>query len=93
MPCVAYRTGAAREVTQIELDAYFVRLVNAIRDARRERDVTQAELSRVTGISEQTLSRLERHAGSSRGTWKHGPRYETIVRIARALGMEPSELT
>lgn len=77
---------------QTELDAYFVRLVRNIRDARRERDISQAELSRACGITEQTLSRLERHAGSSRGKWKHGPRVETIVRIARALDLEPSEL-
>lgn len=55
-----------------------------MRNLRRERGVTLAELSRTTGISESTLSRLE--SGSRR------PNLELLLPLARAYGVPLDEL-
>jgi transcriptional regulator with XRE-family HTH domain len=55
-----------------------------MRKLRRERGVTLAELSRTTGISESTLSRLE--SGSRR------PNLELLLPLARAYGVPLDEL-
>lgn len=52
-----------------------------LRDVRERLLVTQAELSRRTGIAESNLSRIEN--GLQR------PRISTVRKIARALGVDP----
>lgn len=55
-----------------------------LRDLRRRRDVTLAALSRATGISVSTLSRLE--SGQRR------PALELLLPLARAHGVPVDEL-
>jgi transcriptional regulator with XRE-family HTH domain len=55
-----------------------------LRRLRRERALSQRELSRMTGIAFDTISRLE--------TGKQQAQPRTIRRLAEALGEEPKEL-
>jgi transcriptional regulator with XRE-family HTH domain len=55
-----------------------------LRRLRRERALSQRELSRMTGIAFDTISRLE--------TGKQQAQPRTIRRLAEALGVEPKEL-
>ncbi len=55
-----------------------------LRRIRRERAVSQRELSRMTGIAFDTISRLE--------TGKQQAQPRTIRKLADALGLEPKEL-
>ena len=78
--------GHARRVAAGEMQTYMRRLAQSIRDARLERGVAISELAAATGLNEHNLYRIERaeHART--------PTLLTIVRIARALDMQPSEL-
>jgi transcriptional regulator with XRE-family HTH domain len=55
-----------------------------LRQLRRERALSQRDLSRVTGIAFDTISRLE--------TGKQRAQHRTIRKLAEALGVEPKEL-
>ena len=55
-----------------------------LRRLRRERALSQRELSRMTGIAFDTISRLE--------TGKQRAQPRTIRNLADALGVEPPEL-
>jgi HTH-type transcriptional regulator, competence development regulator len=55
-----------------------------LRRLRRERALSQRELSRMTGIAFDTISRLE--------TGKQRAQPRTIRKLADALGVEPKEL-
>jgi transcriptional regulator with XRE-family HTH domain len=55
-----------------------------LRRLRRERALSQRELSRMTGIAFDTISRLE--------TGKQRAQPRTIRKLAEALGVEPREL-
>ena len=55
-----------------------------LREVREAKFVTQVELAKKAGVSETTIVRLE--AGT------HRPRISTIRKLAKALGVEPSEL-
>ena len=61
-----------------------VLLARSIRDARMERGVAISELAAATGLNSHHLHRLERGEGE--------PMILTLVRIARALDMQPNEL-
>lgn len=54
-------------------------------DARGRALMTQAELSEMSGVPQQTISQLEQQ--------NRGARIVTIHRLARALGVEPGVLT
>jgi transcriptional regulator with XRE-family HTH domain len=56
-----------------------------LRTARRLARLTQPELAERSGVSQTTISGLER------GTNKK-PTWESVVRIAKALGVEPHEI-
>jgi DNA-binding phage protein len=77
--------GHARRVAAAETDAYRRRLAQKIRDARLERGVAVSEIAAATGLAECAIHRAEK---GERG-W---PEMLTIVRIARALDMQPYEL-
>jgi transcriptional regulator with XRE-family HTH domain len=51
---------------------------------RKERLLTQQELSRITGVSQDGISQLE--------TGKRGAQPRTIKKLAEALGVEPKAL-
>ena len=55
-----------------------------LRQLRRERALSQRDLSRITGIAFDTISRLE--------TGKQRAQHRTIRKLAEALGVEPKEL-
>ena len=55
-----------------------------LRRIRRERALSQRDLSRMTGIAFDTISRLE--------TGKQHAQPRTIRKLADALGVEPREL-
>ena len=61
-----------------------VKIGTQLRAARERALLTQAELGARAGIQPLTISRIE--------TDKVEPRYSTIRRIAKALGVEPTEL-
>ncbi len=55
-----------------------------LRRLRRERALSQQDLSAATGVAQATLSDLERG--------KRGARASTVRKLAAALGLEPREL-
>ncbi len=55
-----------------------------LRRARRDRALSQQDLSAATGVAQATLSDLERG--------KRGARASTVRKLAAALGVEPKEL-
>lgn len=56
-----------------------------VRELRRERVLTQEELSAMSGVHATTISDLERGAGRASA--------QTTKRLARGLGVEVTELT
>lgn len=56
-----------------------------IKEARRQKNMTQEELSKRSGVSRTTISALEN--GTSRATST-----KTLLNIARALGITVEEL-
>ena len=61
-----------------------VKIGKSVRKLRIERFMSQADLSRVAGVSPAHLGRLERN--------EHEPHLSTIRKIAEALGVDPTEL-
>ena len=51
---------------------------------REKRFISQDELAKISGVSRVTINRLEK------GQQK--PRFKTIRRLAKALGVEPGEI-
>ena len=51
---------------------------------RRGRFLTQLELAQMAGVTEATINRIEK--GHNK------PTFQTIKKLARALGVEPNEL-
>ena len=58
--------------------------VQRLRELRRQRVLSMRELEEVSGVSYNTVWRLE--------NGKTGAQPRTIRKIARALGVEPAEL-
>jgi putative transcriptional regulator len=61
-----------------------IRLLNRLRVARAERDLTQGELARSVGVSRQTISSIE--------TGQYCPSTLLAFRLARVLGVRVDEL-
>ena len=61
-----------------------IRLLNRLRVARAERDISQGELARSVGVSRQTISSIE--------TGQYCPSTLLAFRLARALGVRVDEL-
>jgi transcriptional regulator with XRE-family HTH domain len=61
-----------------------VKIGTQLRAARERALLTQAELGARAGLQPLTISRIE--------TDKVEPRYTTIRKIAKALGVDPGEL-
>jgi transcriptional regulator with XRE-family HTH domain len=61
-----------------------VRIGRSIREQRVKRFMTQEQLARTAGISLRQVVRIERNEVE--------PRFATILKLAEALGVEPSEL-
>jgi len=61
-----------------------VKIGCSVREQRVRRFMTQEQLAQAAGISSRQLVRIERNEVE--------PRFSTILKLAKALGMEPSEL-
>jgi transcriptional regulator with XRE-family HTH domain len=61
-----------------------VKIGRSVREQRVRRFMTQEQLAQAAGISSRQLVRIERNEVE--------PRFSTILKLAKALGMEPSEL-
>jgi transcriptional regulator with XRE-family HTH domain len=59
-------------------------LAESVRDERRRQGMSQEALARASGIHSSEVSRIERGARE--------PRLLTLVRVARALEVTPSDL-
>lgn len=57
----------------------------ALRDARLNQRLTLIELSQKSGVDHRTISDLEHGRIQS-------PSYDKVVKLAHALGLEPSDL-
>jgi len=57
--------------------------VNKLKEIRLSKFLTQKELADLTGLTEASISRLERGI--------HRPRLSTIKKLAKALEIEPRE--
>ncbi len=57
-----------------------------LKTARKAANLTQVELSQRSGVDQSTISRLERDEDHG------GLNYDTAVRLALALGVEPRDL-
>ncbi|MCA1738794.1 MAG: helix-turn-helix domain-containing protein [Actinobacteria bacterium] len=67
------------------MDSRFIEVDGAkLRKLRRERALSQQDVTRISGISQATLSDLEQG--------KRGARASTLRKPAEALGVEPKEL-
>lgn len=71
-------------VTQPELDLHGLNVGARLRAFRLQAQLTQAEVSRRTGIHRPNIARVE--AG------KHLPSLETLTRLANAIGIAPMRL-
>jgi transcriptional regulator with XRE-family HTH domain len=56
-----------------------------LRETRKQRGLTQIQLSELAGVEQGTISRLE-NGESDRPSW------EIVARLARALDVPPEEL-
>jgi transcriptional regulator with XRE-family HTH domain len=61
-----------------------VRIGRSVREQRVKRFMTQEQLARTADISLRQVVRIERNEVE--------PRFSTILKLAEALGVEPSEL-
>lgn len=61
-------------------------IIQIIRDARMQQNMTQKELSVKSGLSLNYISLLESNM------FNYNPRKENLVKIARALGLNPEDL-
>ena len=62
-----------------------VKIGGRLKESRERNLLTQAELGVAAGVSRDQVSRIERD--------EVDPRFSTIRKLARALGVAPSELT
>jgi len=61
-----------------------VKIGRSVREQRVRRFMTQEQFAQAAGISSRQLIRIERNEVE--------PRFSTILKLATAFGMEPSEL-
>ena len=61
-----------------------VKIGRRVRAERTKRFMTQEQLAHAAGISQKALSKIE--------TNEVEPRFSTILKLAKVLGIDPSEL-
>lgn len=66
-----------KEYQKIKLE---YKLIDKIVNERKKRNMTQKELALITGISQQSISRLERE--------KHIPQIDTLIKLLDGLDLE-----
>lgn len=83
----------AHIVTPRDEAVYLAATGRAVRFVREESGISVRAIAQMLGLNPSELHRLE--AGSKPRTGRsasQGPTLRTIIRIARALGVQPSEL-
>ena len=86
------RRARVAPVDPRELGAYMLTIGRRIRDRREEIALSAAAVAESAGLNVSHLLRLERGAVSQEGRKRHGVMLQTLVAIARALRINPSEL-
>lgn len=81
---ITYKQGRARDVSPEEVMVYQTRIATVIRDAMLERDLSANEIYARAGVHPTSLSRVL--------TGKRTATILTLIRVARAMDMQPSEL-
>jgi transcriptional regulator with XRE-family HTH domain len=61
-----------------------VKIGENVKAARRRRFITQAQLAKAASLSQRTLVNIE--------TNRVEPHFSTILKLAEALGVDPTEL-
>jgi DNA-binding XRE family transcriptional regulator len=79
-----YKQGKARATSDGEVRAYLLRIGQLIRDAMAERDLSADAIRAACGVSKFTICNILRG--------RKTPSLETLVRVARAMNLSPSEL-
>ncbi len=71
-----------------EFDEYKIRLLGKrIRKCRNEKKITRSELASKTGVTEQTIAKIESDKVDSRTGKQMCPSVETLYAIAKVLGV------
>lgn len=71
-------------------DAYAAALGERLREARERSGLTQEQVARAAGIATYTYQKLEN--GESNPGTPANPRLQTLVSLARVLGVDASEV-
>lgn len=79
-----YRTEVDTKFPPLDADAVHARLARNLCAVRKMRGMTQQDLASKTGIQRSNVCRMEKG--------KHSPRIDTLVRIAKALGVSVQNL-
>ena len=66
-------TSEEEELIKLEMD-----IINATIEARKENNLTQRELSRLSGIKQPVIARIEKHTNS--------PRIDTLFKLLYPMG-------
>ena len=80
-----YPLGRFRaEGRRLRLAAYYTVKRNDLVGMRLRRRMTQDKLAKAAGVAKQTITRME--------TGSHTPQFDTIEKVAAALGADPDDL-
>ena len=85
------RYGRAHRVTDREAAIYRLRLSQRLADLMAARDLSASELAAGAGLHVRAVHRVLSPRRSDKGA-PIGPSFDTLVRLARAMGLSPSEL-
>lgn len=86
------RRARAAPVDARELHAYMLAIGRRIRDRREEIALSAMAVATAAGLNVSHLHRLERGVSARPGRDRRGIKLATLVAIARALSINPSEL-
>lgn len=73
---------------RLRLAAYYDIRRESVRGLRIQRMMTQDKLAKTAGVSKQTITRMESEGGGG----KTIPQFETIQKVAKALGTDATSL-
>lgn len=60
---------------------------NNLKKLRADRNISQLQLSQISGVSQQTISKIELEEEG------YSPKHDTLVSIGNALGVHLDEIT
>lgn len=77
------RTLSAEEAGEIRESFDITRLLT-LREIRRERDLSQLKLAKMSGVTNRSIMKIEQHQSV--------PSYKSIERLSQALGVHPDSV-